>query len=122
MIIKNIKKKLYLKRRIRVRKKIIGSFKKPRLSIFKTSKHLYVQAIDDLSHRTLVSSSTLDKEIIPRIVGCKQSEKAKVIGFFIAKKLINHGIKFAVFDRKGFSYQGNVGIIADSARSLGLLF
>ena len=111
------KNRLHLKRKNRIRKKISGTAAKPRLSVFKSTLHLYVQAIDDENGVTLASASTLDKAAL-EVKGRK--EKAKFVGEQIQARLEEKGVKECVFDRNGFPFHGLVKIIADSAREKGL--
>ena len=112
-----------LKRKMRIRKKIRGTSERPRLSIFKTSKHIYVQIIDDIVSRTLVEASSLSKEIRSKVEkksGNKQG--AAVVGEFIAKRALERNIKKVVFDRNGFLYHGRIKSLAESALEHGLEF
>jgi large subunit ribosomal protein L18 len=112
-----------LRRKKRVRKKIKGSSAKPRLSMFKSSKHIYAQIIDDVNARTLVDASSLAKDIRPQIQGKGGNmEGAKIIGASVAKRALEKGIKEVVFDRNGFLYHGRVKFLAEAAREHGLEF
>ena len=117
---KNKRNELHTKRKLRVRKKISGTASRPRLSVFRSAKHIYVQAIDDAAGCTVMSASTVDKEIAPKISDCKKAESAKMVGTLIGKRLKEKGVASAVFDRNGFSYKGRVASIADGARESGL--
>jgi large subunit ribosomal protein L18 len=97
------------------------SFSKPRLSIFRSERHIYAQIIDDACGKTLCSSSTLDKSL-KKIGKTSNCEAAKKVGAAIAAKAIKAGIKEVVFDRGGYNYHGRVKILAEGARSGGLLF
>ena len=105
--------------RERIRRKVAGTSARPRLAVFKSLKHIYVQVIDDASGRTLVSASTRDKD-----AGTKGSNTAaaKAVGALIAKKAKDKGIKQVVFDRGGYLYHGNIKALADAARENGLEF
>ncbi len=107
------------KRKKRIRKNIFGSQERPRLSVFRSSKHIYAQIIDDIEGKTLVSASTLDKESKGK--GDKK-ERAKEIGQLIGKKALDKGIKKVVFDRNGFLYHGRVKALSTGAREAGLNF
>ena len=112
-----------LRRKMRIRKKIRGTPERPRLSVFKTSKHIYVQIIDDVISRTLVEASSLSKEIRTKVEkksGNKQG--AAVVGEFIAKRALERDIKKVVFDRNGFLYHGRIKSLAESALEYGLEF
>jgi large subunit ribosomal protein L18 len=109
------------KRKFRIRQKVSGLPGKPRLSVFRSAKHIYVQAIDDLAGRTLASASTLDKEVRPTITGYSGNiAAAGVVGKAIAQRLIKLGIQNAVFDRGGNRYHGRIKAVADGAREAGL--
>jgi len=112
-----------LKRKKRVRKKIRGTPEKPRLCIFRSSKHIYVQVIEDVTGTTIVEASSLSKDIAPIIgkTGGNKSGAAKV-GAVIADRLMNKGIKTVVFDRNGFLYHGRVKALSEAARERGLVF
>lgn len=109
------------KRKFRIRMKISGLPEKPRLSVFRSARHIYVQAIDDLAGRTLASASTLDKELRPTITGYTgNAAAAGVVGKAIAQRLLKLGIQNAVFDRGGNRYHGRIKAVADGAREAGL--
>ena len=111
------------KRRFRIRKRISGSADKPRLSVFRSTKHIYVQAIDDLSGRTLAAAGTTEEEVAKEIKGSKSNvQAATAVGKAIAEKLLKLGVKTAVFDRGGNRYHGRVKALADAARAGGLQF
>ncbi|MDY7038577.1 MAG: 50S ribosomal protein L18 [Thermodesulfobacteriota bacterium] len=111
------------RRKKRVRKKIKGTPEKPRLSVFKSSRHIYAQIIDDTVSRTLVDASSLSKEIRPQIKNKGGNrEGAAIIGKFIAERASEKGIKKVVFDRNGFLYHGRIRLVAEAAREHGLEF
>ncbi len=118
----NRKKVLHKKRKKRIKKKIKGTDIRPRLSVFRSAKHIYVQAINDLNGFVLASASTLDRHFTNKTIKLNKSESAKIVGCLIGKRLRKKGIKFGVFDRNGFSYEGRVALIASSIRKSGLLF
>ena len=123
MISAKEKKIAQLKRKKRVRKKIRGSSEMPRLTVFKSAKHVYAQIIDDTSGYTLVAASTLSKELRPKAKGISGNTKGAIlVGEAIAKKGLGKGIKKVVFDRNGFLYHGRVKALADAAREQGLRF
>ena len=107
------------RRKRRIRKKVFGTGERPRLSVFRSAKHIYAQVIDDTSGKTLVSTSTTAKGLT--IDGDKTAE-AKAIGIAIAKAAIERGIEKVVFDRNGYIYHGRVKALADGAREGGLNF
>lgn len=122
-MIKNVKRALARKRRhIRLRKKVKGTENRPRLSVFKSLKQIYVQVIDDDKGCTLVAASTLDKELKGKLTFGRNMNAAKELGELIAKRAIEKGIKVVVFDRGGYKYHGVVKMLADSAREAGLEF
>ncbi|MGQ9846094.1 MAG: 50S ribosomal protein L18 [Bacteroidales bacterium] len=106
--------------KMRIRKKVYGTTEKPRMSVFRSNSHIYVQIIDDINRKTLVSASSREKEI-SQIQGNK-TQKAAEVGKLIAKKAINAGITTVVFDRNGYLYHGRVKSLADAAREGGLKF
>jgi large subunit ribosomal protein L18 len=110
------------RRRLRVRKTLRVSEDRPRLSVFRSLKHIYAQVIDDIEGRTLVAASTLDPEVRGRIAGLKKSEQAKVVGEVLAQRAKARGIEKVVFDRGGYKYHGRVRSLAEGARSEGLEF
>ena len=112
-----------LRRKKRVRKKVKGIPERPRLSVFKSARHIYAQIIDDSSAKTLLTVSSLTKDIRPQ-VGNKGGNKegAVVIGKVIAERALEKGIKRVIFDRNGFLYHGRVKALADAARAGGLEF
>ena len=95
---------------------------KIRLSVFRSNKHIYCQIIDDQNNKTLLSSSTLDKELRKKIKSTGTKEAASEVGKDIAKKAIEKGFKEIVFDRGGYLYHGRVKSLADGAREIGLKF
>ncbi len=110
------------KRRTRVRAKISGTAERPRLSIFRSSKHIYAQVIDDLAGATLVAASTLDKDLAGQLESTCNTEAAKAVGVLVGKKALAKGINKVVFDRGGYNYHGRVAALADGAREAGLEF
>ena len=111
-----------LRRKASIRKKVSGTTERPRLSVFRSSKHIYAQVIDDVQRKTIATASTLDEKLIPELAGLKKSEKAKKVGQAIAAKLKEKGIEKVVFDRNGYIYHGRVLALADAAREAGLKF
>lgn len=109
-------------RHARVRKKLSGTPQMPRLNVYKSNTNLYAQVIDDISGNTLVSASTLDKDVKNELNGTANMEAAKKLGETIGKKAIDNGIETVVFDRSGYIYHGKVKAIAEAARSAGLKF
>lgn len=118
----NPKAKTLRRKNIRhgIRKKISGDGQKPRLSVFRSNKEIYVQLIDDINGQTLAAASSRDKDIVAH--QGNKSEKSKLVGAAIARKASELGLKEVVFDRGGYLYHGRVKAIADGAREGGLKF
>src|SRR3990170_12118 len=110
------------KRKIRIRKKIFGTEARPRLSVFRSAKHIYAQLVVDATGSTLLAASTLSPEIRGEITGLKKSEAAKKVGELIGRKAVERNIRRVVFDRNGFLYHGRVKALAEGARESGLEF
>ena len=111
-----------LKRQIRVRKKIKGTAERPRLNVFKSSRHIHAQIIDDTTGITLVAASTISPDVKADLEYSGNIEAAKKVGAAIAKKAIDRNIVSVVFDRNGFLYHGRIKALADAARENGLSF
>lgn len=109
-----------IKRKIRIRKKMTGTPERPRLSVFRSDKHIYAQVIDDLNARTLVSASSTEKEAATK--GDGKMSAAVQVGSLVAERAMSQNIKKVVFDRNGFLYHGRVKAVADAAREKGLEF
>jgi large subunit ribosomal protein L18 len=114
--------KIREKRAKRIRGKIVGTQEKPRLSVFRSDRHIYVQAINDAKASTLATASTLCKELAAKIKGKKKVDVAKEVGKLIAVRLQSIGVDKVVFDRGSFLYHGRVKALADAARENGLKF
>lgn len=112
-------RRLRIKRRIR--KRVNGTIEKPRLSIFRSNKHIFAQVIDDTKANTLVSASSLNKEVIEK-KEINKTDKAALVGKLIAEKALEAGITNVIFDRSGYLYHGRVKSLADAARKAGLKF
>jgi large subunit ribosomal protein L18 len=110
------------RRHARVRKQVFGNPERPRLNVFKSLTGIYAQIIDDMDGNTLVSASTVDKDLRGKVKGMKKSEQAKAVGQAIAERAKSKGISSVVFDRGGFRYTGRVKALADGAREGGLQF
>ncbi len=110
------------RRHARVRKQVFGNPERPRLNVFKSLTGIYAQIIDDMDGNTLVSASTVDKELREKVKGMKKSDQAKAIGKAIAERAKDKGISTVVFDRGGFRYTGRIKALADGAREGGLQF
>ncbi len=109
-------------RHARVRKKISGTAERPRLSVYRSTNHIYAQLIDDVKGHTLCSASTLEKSVAAEIGELTKTDAAKKVGAAIAKKALELGISEVVFDRGGYLYTGRVQALADGAREAGLKF
>lgn len=120
MIKRKSRNDMRLLRHRRIRKRLLGTQEKPRLSVFRSLKHIYVQVIDDERGHTLVSASTLDKELKPLEVSSGSIEAAKAVGQLVARRALELGIAEVVFDRGGHAYHGKVKALADAAREAGL--
>jgi large subunit ribosomal protein L18 len=111
--------------KFRIRKRMTGTAEKPRLSVFRSVSHIYVQVIDDMNGQTVASASTVDAKVkgkMPKGVGGGNVKGAALIGTTIAERLKEKGITKVVFDRNGFLYHGRVRAVAEAARSAGLEF
>lgn len=122
MITKASKNSTRLKRHLRMRKKIVGTAERPRLNVFRSLNNIYAQIIDDANGVTLVSASTLDKELKDNPGHSGNKESAKLVGKLVAEKAVAAGIKQVVFDRGGYIYHGRIKELADAAREAGLEF
>jgi large subunit ribosomal protein L18 len=111
-----------LKRHRRVRKNIAGTAETPRLNVFRSLTQIYAQVIDDRAGVTLVSASTLDRELRSTVSGKSKLEQAQIVGEAVARRAIEKGVKQVVFDRGGFRYMGRVKALAEGARKGGLQF
>jgi len=110
------------RRRARVRRRVQGTDERPRLSVFRSDKHVYVQVITDVSATTLVAVSTMTPELRGQLTKTATVEAAKQVGLLIAQRCKERGIASVVFDRNGFQYHGRVRAVAEGAREGGLQF
>jgi large subunit ribosomal protein L18 len=111
--------------KLRLRKRIVGSAERPRLTVFRSVTHMYIQAVDDATGKTLASASTLEPGLKARMAEKVRGGNiagAQLVGQSIAERLIAKGLKRAVFDRNGFLYHGRVKAVAEAARKAGLEF
>lgn len=106
----------------RIRSKISGSAERPRLTVFKSQKHIYVQIIDDRKGVTLMAASTKTADLVKAVDGKPGLEKAAAVGKFIGDKAKEAGMENVVFDRSGYKYHGKIKALADAARESGLKF
>jgi large subunit ribosomal protein L18 len=111
-----------LKRKVRVRRKVLGTSERPRLCVFRSAKHIYAQIIEDVTGTTLVAVSTVNGDLVAGEGYTGNIEAAKAVGTAIAKKALENNITKVVFDRNGFLYHGRVKALADAAREAGLSF
>ena len=111
------------RRHVRIRKKVQGTAERPRLSVFRSLNHIYAQLVDDLAGRTIMTVSSLDKELVPDVKTAKGKVAAgKIVGKALAAKAKEKGIDRVCFDRGGYLYHGRVKAVADGAREGGLTF
>lgn len=122
MVKKESRQKVRVKKHNRVRNRFSGTAERPRLSVFRSNNHMYAQIIDDIAQNTLVSASTLQKDVKANLEKTNNIEAAAYLGKVIAEKAIEKGIKDVVFDRGGFIYHGKIQALADAAREAGLNF
>ncbi len=112
----------YLKRKYRIRRKIRGTAERPRLTVFRSAKHIYAQIIDDESGKTIAAASSVEKQIRDEIKDLKKAEIAEKVGNLVAERCLAKNVDKIVFDRNGFVYHGRVAKLADGARKKGLKF
>ena len=122
MVSKKSRSEIRRKKHLKLRNRFSGTAERPRLAVFRSNNHMYAQIIDDTVGNTLVSASTLEKEIKAELEKTNNVDAAAYLGTVIAKRAIEKGIKEVVFDRGGFIYQGKVAALADAAREAGLEF
>ena len=111
-----------LRRKKHIRKTVVGTSERPRLTVFRSAKHIYAQVIDDTTGETLASASTQSPEIREELTGKEKIERAQLVGKLIAQKTLAKEITSVVFDRNGFIYHGRVQAVAEAAREGGLAF
>ena len=122
MVSKKSRAEVRIKKHSRMRNRFSGTAERPRLSVFRSNNHMYAQIIDDTVGNTLVSASTLEKDVKAELTKTNNVEAAAYLGTVIAKRALEKGIETVVFDRGGFIYQGKVAALADAAREAGLKF
>ena len=122
MIKKQSRSEVRAKKHMKVRKRLSGTAERPRLAVFRSNSHMYAQVIDDTAGNTLVSASTLQKEVKDGLEKTNNIEAAAKLGGVIAKRALDKGITTVVFDRGGFIYQGKAKALAEAAREAGLEF
>ena len=122
MVSKESRTEVRVKKHRRLRNRFAGTAQRPRLAVFRSNNHMYAQIIDDTVGNTLVSASTLEKEIKAELEKTNNVDAAAYLGTVIGKKAVEAGIKEVVFDRGGFIYHGKIQALADAAREAGLEF
>ncbi len=122
MINKKSRTEVRLKKHKRIRNRFSGTPERPRLAVFRSNNHMYAQIIDDVAQHTLVSASTLQKDVKAELEKTNNVEAAAYLGKVIAKRALEKGITSVVFDRGGYIYQGKIQALADAAREAGLNF
>ena len=118
----NIRQQARLKRKRRIRKKIAGTPQRPRLSVFRSARHIYAQIIDDLEGRTLMAASTIETRAKEAPKFENKIAAAKFVGKLIGERALEGGVKEVVFDRNGFLYHGRIKSLSEGAREAGLIF
>ena len=122
MVNKQSRAKVRVNKHRKLRNRFSGTAERPRLAVFRSNNHMYAQIIDDTVGNTLVSASTLDKDVKAELEKTNNVDAAAYLGKVIAKKAVEKGINTVVFDRGGFIYQGKIKALADAAREAGLEF
>ena len=122
MVSKKSRSEVRAKKHYRLRNHISGTTERPRLAVFRSNNHMYAQIIDDTVGNTLVSASTLQKDVKAELEKTNNVDAAAYLGKVIAEKALEKGIKEVVFDRGGFIYQGKIAALAEAAREAGLEF
>ena len=122
MINKKSRKLAHQSKHRRLRNRFSGTSQRPRLAVYRSNNHMYAQSIDDTVGNTLVSASTLDKEVKAELEKTNNVDAAQAVGTVVAKRAIEKGIEEVVFDRGGFVYHGKVKALAEAAREAGLKF
>jgi len=118
----NRKARTRLRRKASIRKRVTGTAERPRLSVFRSARHIFAQAIDDTSGKVLASASDSDAAVKPETEGKQKKDKARLVGKVLGQKLMALQIAKVVFDRNGYIYHGRVKEVADGAREAGLEF
>jgi large subunit ribosomal protein L18 len=116
------REKARARRHVHIRKRVEGTPERPRLNVFRSLSHIYAQVIDDSVGVTLVSASTVDREVRDQVSGLEKTEQASVVGRIVAERALAKGIQAVVFDRGGYKYHGRVKALAEAARKAGLDF
>ena len=122
MVRKESRQEVRVKKHMKIRNRFSGTAERPRLAVFRSNNHMYAQIIDDTVGNTLVSASSLEKEVKAELKKTNDVEAAAYVGTVIAKRAIEKGITEVVFDRGGFLYHGKIEALAEAAREAGLVF
>ena len=122
MVSKESRQKIRAKKHMKIRNRFSGTAERPRLAVFRSNSHVYAQVIDDVAGKTIVSASTLEKDIKAELKNTDDIEAATKVGDVVAKRALEKGIKAVVFDRGGYIYHGKVEALAEAAREAGLQF
>jgi len=122
MVSKESRQEIRVKKHLKERKRYSGTAERPRLAVFRSNKNIYAQVIDDVAQKTLVSASTLEKDIKAELKNTDDVDAAAYVGDVVAKRAMEKGIKAVVFDRAGYIYHGKVAALAEAARKAGLEF
>ena len=122
MVSKESRQEIRAKKHMKIRNRFSGTAERPRLAVFRSNSHVYAQVIDDVAGKTLVSASTLEKDIKAELKNTDDIDAATKIGDVVAKRALEKGIKAVVFDRGGYIYHGKVEALAEAAREAGLEF
>ena len=122
MVSKESRQEIRVKKHMKIRNRFSGTAERPRLAVFRSNNHVYAQVIDDVAGKTLVSASTLEKDIKAELKNTDDIEAATKVGDVVAKRALEKGIKAVVFDRGGYIYHGKVKAVAEAAREAGLEF
>ena len=122
MVSKESRQEIRVKKHMKIRNRFSGTAERPRLAVFRSNNHVYAQVIDDVAGKTLVSASTLEKDIKAELKNTDDTDAATKVGEIVAKRALEKGIKAVVFDRGGYIYHGKVEALAEAARKAGLEF
>ena len=116
------KTKARLARKLRVKKQVRGTGERPRLTVYKSLKHMYAQIVDDSTGQTLATASTMGRDVRDGVKNSGTVEAARIVGLALGRKALSRDITKVVFDRNGYAYHGKVKALADAAREAGLQF
>jgi len=116
------RKETVQRRHRRLRVKVHGTAERPRMAVYRSNKHMYVQLVDDETGTTVLSVSTVQKSLADKLAGLKKQDRAKLIGATVGEQAASRDIKHVVFDRGGFTYSGRIKALAEAAREKGLKF